>query len=238
MSNLDTLKELQSAHDNLKTIERDLTAFPPEMAGLGKTIKDIDKRLGELQNKTIQGRTLLEATEKQYQQAIKAEAHARKELKSSAHKAQYTMAMRELDDKERKLEAAQRALKEAETGLKAIEEEVEKLRASQEADKKQFEELHEIFLSEHENQVTARGLLTKKIAELESSLDTATLNNFKRLLVGKAGKAVVAMEKGACAGCNTKLRTTLVYELRAKGSVNCEFCKRILYLPQEDTRAT
>jgi len=140
--------------------------------------------------------------------------------------------MRGLDEKERHLELAQRAIKESESVLRAAEEEREKLVSAQNENQKQFDELHEIFLSEHDNQVVAKDRLTGQIAELEGQLDEASLKNFSRLMQNRAGRAVVPMENNVCTGCNTKLRMPLIYQLKAKGSVTCESCQRILYLPQ------
>ncbi|MDR2697208.1 MAG: C4-type zinc ribbon domain-containing protein, partial [Holophagales bacterium] len=173
----------------------------------------------------------LETAEKQHHQAVKAEAHARKELKASAHKVQYTAAMRELDEKERQLEIAQRALAETNAIIKSLEAENENQISSRNEYQRQFDELHEIFLAEHENQVTAKDRLTKQVAELEGNLDAAALNKFNRLIQNRGGKAVVPVENNTCTGCNTKLRTPLIYQIKAEGSMTCEYCQRILYLP-------
>jgi predicted nucleic acid-binding Zn-ribbon protein len=201
------------------------------MARLDTSIKGIEKRIQEIGKKIDSAKANAETLEKQHQQAVKAEAHARKELKASSHKIQYTAAMRSLDEKERLLEAAERSLKEAGTALKALEDEKEGLLLKQNEDKRQFDELHEIFLAEHENQVAGKDILTKKIAELTSQLDDATLNKFNRLMQTRAGKAVVPMANGACTGCHTRLRTPLVYQIKAEGTITCESCQRVLYLP-------
>jgi len=231
MNTLNILKELQAAHDSLGTIQKDLSALPPEMAQLDTSIKAAAKRFHEMEKKIAGSKVQLETAEKQHQQAVKAEAHARKELKASAHKVQYTAAMRDLDEKERQLEIAQRALTEAATAIKSMEAEKENLLSSKNEHQRQFDELHEIFLAEHEDQVAAKDRLTKQIAELEGNLDTTAISKFNRLIQNRGGKAVVPVENNTCTGCNTKLRTPLFYQLKAEGSVTCEYCQRILYLP-------
>jgi predicted nucleic acid-binding Zn-ribbon protein len=201
------------------------------MARLDASLKGLEKRIQEISKNIGMAKDQMEALEKQSQQAAKAEAHARKELKASSHKVQYTAAMRALDEKERLLEAAARSIKEAAAALKALEDEKEGLLQKQSEDKRQFDELHEIFLAEHENQVAGKGILTKKIEELTGQLDEATLSKFNRLMQTRAGRAVVPMENGACKGCNTRLRTPLVYQIKAEGTITCESCQRILFLP-------
>jgi len=231
MNTLTVLKELQAAHDGLMTIHRDLSALPPEMAHLDASIKAAAKCFQAIEKKIAGAKVQLENAEKQLQHAVKAEAHARKDLKTSAHKVQYTAAMRELDEKERQLEIAQRALTEANEAVKSMETEKENLVASKNEHQRQFDELHEIFLAEHENQVFAKDRLTKQVAELESNLDAATVTKFNRLIQNRGGRAVVPVENNVCTGCNTKLRTPFFYQLKAEGSVTCEYCQRILYLP-------
>ncbi|MCL1894164.1 MAG: C4-type zinc ribbon domain-containing protein [Holophagaceae bacterium] len=232
MSTLAVLQELQTAYNSLRTVERELSTFPPDMARLESSAKVAGKRVEELSKKIDQAKMQIATLTAEHLQAIKAEEHARKDLKASAHKAQYTIAMRALDEKERQLELSQRGLKEAETELQTAEVEKEKQASIQIEDMRQFDELHEIFLAEHENQVVAKERLSKQIEELTGQLDEATLNKFNRLMQGRAGKAVVAMENNVCTGCNTKLRTPLVYQLKAQGFITCESCQRILYIPK------
>jgi predicted nucleic acid-binding Zn-ribbon protein len=230
MSVLATLKELQAAHDGLKTIERALSAYPPEMTRLDASAKAAEKKLAELRESLAKTKARHEALEKQLGQATKAEAHARGALKASTHKGQYTIAMRELDEKERQLDAAQKALAETAAQLKAMEVETESLTASHGDDRRQFGELMEIFLAEHENQVVAKSTLTDKVEELGAQLDQTTLAKFNRIMQSRNGRAVVPVENGICMGCNTKLRTPLIYQMKAQGYIQCESCQRMVYL--------
>jgi predicted nucleic acid-binding Zn-ribbon protein len=232
MKALPILIELQLAHDGLRAIQRDLSTLPDDMVRLGASVKAAGKSALEIEKKIHQAKTQMSEAEKELKQAAKAEEWARKDLKASAHKVQYTAAMRALEEKERQLETAQRKATELQAALNSMEEEMESLLTSQRESQRQFDELHEIFLSEHENQVVGKGRLTEQIAELGQKLDEALLNKFNRLLQGRNGRAVVPMENDVCMGCNTKLRTPLIYKLRAEGSVTCESCQRILYLPK------
>jgi predicted nucleic acid-binding Zn-ribbon protein len=203
------------------------------MAGLDAAVKAAGRRMQDLDRRIGQTKAQREASEAQHGQAARAEAGARHDLKASAHKVQYTAAMRSLEEKERHLEAAARAISESGETLKALEAERESLSASMEENRRRFDELHGVFLSERENQTVGRDRLTERIAELEGQLDPAAVHRFNRMLQHKGGRAVVAMEHDACTGCNTRLRTPLIYKLRAEGSVTCEACQRTLYLPPQ-----
>jgi predicted nucleic acid-binding Zn-ribbon protein len=230
MNTLATLKELQMAHDGLRAIERDLSAYPPEMARLDASAKAAEKKLLVLAESLAKAKARQETLEKQLVQATKAEAHAKGALKASTHKGQYTIAMRDLDGKERQLDAAQKAVLEASDALKSMETEKNSLEASHKEDRRQFGELMEIFLAEHENQVAAKSMLTEKIGELSGQLDQATLTKFSRIMQSRGGKAVAPVENGICTGCNTKLRTPLIYQMKAQGFIFCESCQRVVYL--------
>ncbi len=95
----------------------------------------------------------------------------------------------------------------------------------------QFDELHQIFLSEHENQVAARELHLARRTELEALLEPALLSRFNKLIQQRQGRAVVPVENGNCSGCRTKLRIPLLSQLREQGTMPCEFCQRILFIP-------
>ena len=212
---------------------RDLSSLPPEMASLDASIKAAQKRLSAIDIGLGQAKARFEDAENEQQQAVKAEAAARKDLKASTHKVQYTAAMRSLEEKERLIETSVRTQKEAEAALMSLKEEREGLLGSQNENQLQFDELNQIFLSEHENQVVGKARLTAKIAELEGLLDKATLNKFNRLMQGRNGRAVVPTENDTCTGCHTKLRAPLVYKLKAEKCITCESCQRILYLPDQ-----
>jgi uncharacterized protein len=231
MSALPVFLELQSVHDNLATIQRDLTAFPPEMSKLDSELKTVTKSLESAEKSLADANTSLGSLSKDLQQAEKFEGIARTAVKSATQKVQFTAAIRELDERERQKAAVLRPLKEAESRRVNFEHEIEKLRVRKEDLTSQFAALHEIFLAEHENQVSARKKLQKRKEELESQLEQGDLSKFNRLLQARQGRAVVSVENGACTGCRTKIRTPLLYELREKSTLFCENCQRILYIP-------
>jgi hypothetical protein len=233
MNALPVFLELQAVHDNLSTIQRDLTAFPPEMSKLDAELKAVDKRLETTEKILADAMIAVGSLTKDLQLAEKLEGIARAAVKSSTQKVQFTAAIRDLDDRERQKSFVLRPLKEAEARQIRSGKEVEELRIRQEDLKSQFASLHEIFLSEHENQVTAQELLLARKLELEKQLEATELTRFNKLLQARQGKAVTAVENGTCTGCRTKIRNPLLAQLRETSSLNCEYCQRILYTPTQ-----
>jgi len=232
MNTLAILRELQSIYDHLRTIERDLSSFPSDLAALDVKQKSLGKHLQQMEKDLEAAKAEQVKLTKDLQLAQRLEEHARSALKATTQKIQYAAALREVDDRERARIAIARPLKELEARCTTFQEEIEKLRTEKAQAEIQFQELYQIFLSEHENQVLAREQLQTKQKKMEAIVPPSELNRFNRLLQPRQGKAVVAVENGACTGCRVKLRGPLLTQLRgAENPIPCESCQRILYLP-------
>lgn len=231
MSSLVLLKELQTTLDLLRTIERDLAAFPPDLA-------KADTEAKALQAQVDKARAALTATGKPrpqlqaaYDEAKKIEVSTRAHLKESQHQMPYAMALKELGEKERAVSATAKPLKDLDALIAARQAELDALAPKLEAAKAQFESLHAVFLSEHENQVVVRGQLETKRADLWTAMDEALKPRVERLISQRQGKLVAEVAQGICGGCHTKLRGPLVTQLRhPEGLIPCETCQRYLYL--------
>ncbi len=231
MTLLPVLIELQATHDYLRTIERDLTALPPDLAALDAQIKAQDKRLGELDRGILEGKAQVEKLTKELELAKRLEDHARAHLKTVDQKVKYAAAIREVDERERQRHGLERPRKELEARLVAAAKEQAEIKARRIEAYTQFVELHQIFMSEHENQVVARVALEKKRKILEAKMSPAEVTRFGRLLSQRMGRAVVKVEGGICTGCRVKLRSPFLVQLHeAKGPLGCESCQRILYI--------
>ncbi len=231
MNPLPILLELQGLHENLRTIQRDLTAFPPDIAKLDAELKAIAKRQESAAKELAEARAKAGFLDSDMKLAQKLEDHAKTAVKQSTHKLQYTTAIRELDDRERQTASVARPLKDTHARITTLEKETAGLEARRLLVQAQFDELHQIFLSEHENQVAAKDLHQTRRAELEATLEPSTLSRFNKLIVQRQGRAVVPVENGNCGGCRTKLRIPLLSQLREQGTIPCEFCQRILFIP-------
>lgn len=231
MNELPVLIELQSVHDNLRTIQRDLSAFPPDLAALDAELKFLAKKLEETGRGLSATQALHAALAGELTVVEKAEELAKGAVKGASQKVNYTAAIRELDDKQRQKAAVARPVKEAETRIEALERQSLELKNRQGEAQKQFDELKAVFLAEHGNQVEALTRLQTRQAELEACLDSNYRLKFGRLLSQRMGRAVVAVDGGACGGCRTRLRTPFLAQLRESGNLFCESCQRILYDP-------
>src|SRR5512141_1231190 len=144
MTLLPVLIELQATHDYLRTIERDLTALPPDLAALDAQIKAQAKRLGELDRGITEGTAQAGKLAKELELAKRLEEHARKHLKTVDQKVKYAAAIREVDERERQRHGLERPLKELEARLVAAAKEQADIKARRTEAQAQFDELHQI----------------------------------------------------------------------------------------------
>lgn len=232
MEHLATLRDLQCTLDYLRTIERDLSALPPDLAALESRLMTMEKQTADKTRALESARTQILAKTKELAQAQKEEERARVAVKATSQKVHYASAIRELDEKERLRAQIARPLKIQETEVLALEQALATLAAEHLTLKAQFDELHAVFLEEHANQVEGRKVLKAKQAELEAKLPVPEVARFHRLAAARQGRVVVPVENGACSGCHVKLRAPFLFQIKeAKGTVACESCLRILYLP-------
>jgi uncharacterized protein len=233
MKQLPFLIELQTVHDNLRVILRDLTAFPPDLAALDAELKTLARKIDENNKALVNAKNSFGTLTTNLAAAQKLEDVSKAALKETKQKVQFTAAIRELDDRQRQKAAVARPLKEVETRIEALERATSEMEVRQAEAQKQFDELRGIFLSEHENQVAAQAKLQVRQAELEKLLEPATLAKFDRLLQQRQGRAVVGIDKGSCGGCRTKLRTPFLAQLREEKNMFCESCQRFIYDPTQ-----
>ncbi|WP_306600512.1 zinc ribbon domain-containing protein [Geothrix sp. 21YS21S-2] len=233
MSQLSLLIELQTVHDNLHVIQRDLSAFPPDLAALDSELKMLAKKLEETGRALASSRTQQATLTTNLAAAQKQEDLSKAAVKETKQKAQFTLAIRELDDRQRQKTAIARPLKDVETRIEALERAEGEMRTRQAEAQKQFDELRAVFLSEHENQVEGERRLQKRRAEISEAVDPAVLVKFDRLLQQRQGRAVVPIDKGSCGGCRTRLRTPFLAQLREEKNLYCESCQRIIYDPAQ-----
>lgn len=232
MDPLGTLRDLQATMDYLATIQRELAAFPPDLAELDARVKSAERQIAEKTKSLDAARLQIGQKSAEMLKAQKDEDLARAAVKATNQKLQYTAAIRELDEKQRLKAAVAKPLKTLEASVHALEQSLDLLQAEHATLKAQFDELHAVFLEEHANQVEGRKQLLAKKTELEARLPAAEVARFHRLAGARQGRAVVPVENGACSGCNVKLRGPMLFQLKeAKAPIACESCQRVLFLP-------
>jgi hypothetical protein len=231
MSELSILIELQSVHDNLQTIRRDLADLPPDLAALRNNLDLIAKEREKTYKELVSSRVLLTQLTLELEKAQKAESVAKASVKNATQKIQYSANIRKLDEFQRQRAAIAKPAKESEEHIVKLENKDLELKHKQVEMQEQFDELEAIFLHNHENQLEARIRLQARKQTLESELKPNILVKFNRLIQQRVGRAVVIVDNNVCSGCRTRLRTPLIASMRDSNMVFCESCQRVLYNP-------
>jgi predicted nucleic acid-binding Zn-ribbon protein len=231
MTPIELLRDLQRTLDLLQTIDRDLQAYPPDLAELAQKVKALEKAAAEDAKALADGRAKAAALAKELAGSKKALERTQEELRHVNQKVQYAALIREKEEREKAVSSQAKPLKELEAKLQEIEARLSPREAELATVKAQFDELRAVFLAEHGNQVAGQEELEAKRTKLEAELAPADLARFRKVAQARGGKAVVPVENGHCLGCRTRLRPSVMADLRAgKGLIACEACQRYLYL--------
>jgi len=102
-----------------------------------------------------------------------------------------------------------------------------------EQEKEMFEEKRNASQKDLDELIQREEILKNEREKLISQLDSNFLNQYDKIRKSKGGLAVSRIIKGVCEGCNVKVSTSLINEVKqGKRIVYCENCNRILYDPE------
>ena len=90
MSQLSLLIELQTVHDNLRVIQRDLNDFPPDLAALDAELKTLARKIEENAKALANARNTQGTLTTNLAAAQKLEDHSKAAVKETKQKAQFT----------------------------------------------------------------------------------------------------------------------------------------------------
>jgi len=241
---LDTIIELQNATSQLKDAEQRLSGVPDwmrelheEHAGRRAEIEALEQAA---ETAAKERRTAEAATQdaqeklKKYQQQINRVTNQR----------EYGALLQEIDTVKSQIAASEsQALSALEQHEKADKDLAEKRESFRELDERYSTELARW---EAEKPGVARQIadLKARIATLRSGLPRQVVSVFDRVLDRNPSGALASVRpierpgrtqrEWACSACNYRVRPQSVVEIRNSGNlVQCDSCKRILYLEPE-----
>jgi predicted nucleic acid-binding Zn-ribbon protein len=146
------------------------------------------------------------------------------------------------------LEAMQHEIAAVRAKRDVLENEaLERLDAEERDTKARPDKAHALERAEAESSATLARLdaeaatLTAELAALEArrtetaaALPPATRTHYVKLRAGRAGRAVAAIENGACGGCHRGLPPAAIQEARRREKLLvCDGCGRLLMLPPD-----
>jgi predicted nucleic acid-binding Zn-ribbon protein len=243
---LDTILELQRALLDLREAERRLTGIPDWMRELHE---EHNTRLAEIA--TLEEAAEAAAKERRTAEATTADAQEKlkkyqQQINKVSNQREYGALLQEIDTVKRQITTSE---EQTFSSLERSEQAQKDLEAKREA----FRELAERYAAETARWEAEKPGITKQIDTLKKriaghreKLPKGIVSQFERILERYPGGAMAPVRlierpgKGPrewhCSACNYRVRPQVVVEIRNAGTlVQCESCKRILYLePAEE----
>lgn len=96
--------------------------------------------------------------------------------------------------------------------------------------KQKYKELKE-KVEENQLKITPEiNTIQSKMNEIEQQINEKLLNNYKHLRQDKIFPVFVPLNNNACGGCSMELPSALMNKLKENGYLECEQCRRYIYL--------
>lgn len=241
---LETIVELQSAINQLKGAEQRLSGVPDWMRELHDEHAGRKAEIDALQQAAetaAKDRRAAEAVTQDAQEKLK---KYQQQINRVTNQREYGALLQEIDTVKTQISSSEsQAFSALERHEKAEKELTEKRESFRELDERYSAELARW---EAEKPEVARQIaeLKERIAEMRGKLPRQAVSIFDRILDRHPGSALAPVrpierpgrtqKEWACSSCNYRVRPQSVVEIRNSGSlVQCDSCKRILYLEPE-----
>jgi uncharacterized protein len=241
---LETVVELQAALEQLSQAEQRLHGIPDWMRELHDEHALSRAEIEELQ-------TAVEEAARERRAAEAVTADAQEKLKKYQQQINRVSTQREYGALLQEIDTVKSQISGSEEKALALLERSDQAQKELAARNESFRELNERYATElarweGEKPGVARQVeeLKARIAELRTHLPRGVVSHFDRIrerLPGSALAPVRLIERPGrtqrewhCAACNYRVRPQTVVEIRnSEGFVQCDSCKRILYLEEE-----
>lgn len=128
------------------------------------------------------------------------------------------------------LSQLERALSMQAEGVGAIIKNFEICRTNYMTYKQKYKESKDKVSSLQADIVPQVEQIKKQMLELEKQIDANMLSKYKHLRQDKIFPAFVALNNNACGGCSMALPSALMTKLKENGYLECEQCRRYIYL--------
>ena len=242
--NLDTIVELQAALHHLRDAERRLHGIPDWMRELHDEHASSKAEIEEIE-------MAVEEAARERRTAEAAAADAQEKLKKYQQQINRVSTQREYGALLQEIDTVKTQISGSEEKALSSLERHEQAQKQLDARRESFRELDERYAAElarweAEKPGVAQQVadLKARIAELRGKLPRGVVSQFERILERYPGGALAsvrlierpgkAQREWHCSACNYRVRPQSVVEIRnGNGLVQCDSCKRILFLEAE-----
>ena len=240
---LDTVIELQEALARLRRAETQLGGIPDWMKELDAEYQERKTEIGELERDAEAGRMERRTAEAGISDAQEKLRRYQRQINEVTTQREYGALLQEIDTVKGQISSFE------EQGLAAMER-VEASTQALEEKRAAFQELEERYQTELERWEGEKPELAReaealreRVAGLRQEVPRPQLAQFERILERTKGNALAPIRKidrgrgpamWHCGVCNYNVRPQVLVEVNDRGSlIQCDSCKRILYVQDE-----
>ena len=245
---LETIIELQDALERLRAAEHQLEGIPDWMRELHTEYRERKSEIEALESQAEEAaaeRRAAEAEISDHQEKLK---RYQKQINEVSTQREYGALLQEIDTAKSRVaeleEQAYAAMERIDEANKALEEQREAF--------KSLDERYQVELAKWEKEkpgIAAEAeTLRGQVETLREQLPRHQLAYFERIFDRTDGQALAPIRKiersrGAtmwhCGACNYNVRPQVVVDIQDRGAlIQCDSCKRILYVETEGAEAT
>lgn len=240
---LETIVNLQQALDELADATERLAGIPDWMQELHSQYSEQKAKIDALEAEAEEAdhqRRLAESTAAEAQTKLK---RYQEQISQVRTQREYGAILQEIDTVKNDIKALEEEAETAGSRSEEIEGELSTERESFGSVETQYNEELEKWEAQKPEVAERVKALEKDVEALKKALPRPTLGLFERVLTHHGGQAMAAVHsaerigKGPaifhCSACNYRVRPQVVVEIRnMQALVQCENCKRILYLEE------
>lgn len=226
------LIEYQRLDGKILSIKRDLEKNEAKVT-LNKVValvKDAQAKLIELENKAKATLLDFDKCQAEYELSYNELVTLTKKDVSSLTEEEANAQLEKINRLAGTLSQLERALSVQAESVGAIIKNFEVCRSNIMTYKQKYKESKERVDSLQKDLIPQVEQIKKQMQELEKQIDSNMLSKYKHLRQDKIFPAFVPLNNNACGGCSMALPSALMTKLKEDGYLECEQCRRYIYL--------
>ena len=224
--------EYQKLDGKILSLKRDLEKDEAKIA-LNKVVvmvKEAQTKLIDLENKAKSLIDDYNASKKNYDEAFNKINKVSKIDLNSLQEETASTYLDELNTLVNTLSMLERTLSMQAENINSITKNFEICRNNIVTLKQKYKELKERVDSNQSKITPEINTIKLKMAEVEKQINESMLNKYKHLRQDKIFPVFVPLNHNACGGCSMELPSALMNKLKESGYLECEQCRRYIYL--------
>lgn len=225
--------ELQRQYNRISEALGARTSPPPAIRELEEANRQRRSELEQLEAQVGEHRERQREVRKREEEYRLELEHFQRQKSMVTNEREFTAVISEIDYATKALDEAAKQRAELEAEIARMEAEIEALRTTQPEEEAAQREVVADWDRRKDELKDEVHDLAAEAKRLESELRPTNRARFHRLLESKRGTAVAELVEGSCSACHFAVRPHLQQRVRrCQEIITCEYCHRILYLPE------